>query len=281
MKSIAIFILVGLSLFGNGHCVDVEANAEPNECLANGIKKTPGVLKKVRDAICKYEKAEETDDDQDPVTELKTEVKSVLTEIGCADQQISGLDLDTASTTSETVSDVVKLLQPSLDEVGLKRSILNVLCKLANPTFTSECLNNLVKEPGTTVKNTLSLAQQLSCEVRKGAGLSWKTVKDILDEAMCDVGEVSELKALENATDGVRKLVKEDLKHLLHDILDNTTVKGTLNNSLCTGIKHERLICACLKREDGTEFEKDLKRKMFLGELAEWETLKVDSVKKE
>ncbi|XP_056388384.1 uncharacterized protein LOC130283203 [Hyla sarda] len=254
MKNIAIFLLVGLSLFGNGYCIEAEVDgqvegqvdgegegqedvdtgrisAETQDCLVNAIKNSYPLLEKTRDVICK---ARSGQGDSSSTQEFGMELESVLKNTDCKVKEITGLELDeTTSTVSSTTEEILSKLQPILEQVGLTESTTKLLCDLISPLIKSQCLQKLVQN---TVPNALQTvltpAQELSCAAK--GDLNMRTVRKALREAMCTLADGLDVKQLEETTKEVRMLIKKDLSNVVDELLSNDALSDTLDDTLCS-----------------------------------------------
>ncbi|XP_066453493.1 uncharacterized protein [Eleutherodactylus coqui] len=147
MKSIAIFMLVGLSLFSNGLCG--EEPTDPScECMTAAFKGKTDLVNKVINVVCDY-------DAMKPGAEANTQLNGAVSEklqtilkpTGCLTKAIDDLESG-VGITANVVS--------SLDSLGLVSSVRIVVCRVLRRVPVVQCVENLL-DVDKTVKGVTNL----------------------------------------------------------------------------------------------------------------------------
>ncbi|XP_066450541.1 uncharacterized protein [Eleutherodactylus coqui] len=148
MKSIAIFMLVGLSLFSNGHCS--EEPTDPScECMTAAFKGKTDLLNKVINVVCDY-------DAMKPGAEANTQLigavseklQTILKPTGCLTKIIDDLESG-VGITAKVVS--------SLNSLGVVKAVRNIVCRVLKKIPIDQCVENLL-DVDKTVKGVTNLA---------------------------------------------------------------------------------------------------------------------------
>ncbi|XP_066453512.1 uncharacterized protein [Eleutherodactylus coqui] len=147
MKSIAIFMLVGLSLFSNGLCS--EEAADPScKCMTAAFKGKTDLLNSAINVVCDY-------DEMEPGAEANTQLigtvsgklQTILKPTGCLTKAIDDLESG-VGITAKVVS--------SLDSLGLVSSVRIVVCRVLRRVPVVQCVENLL-DVDKTVKGVTNL----------------------------------------------------------------------------------------------------------------------------
>ncbi|XP_066453490.1 uncharacterized protein [Eleutherodactylus coqui] len=160
MKSIAIFMLVGLSLFSNGLCGE-EATDPSCGCMTTAFKGNTDLLNSIIKALCDY-------DARMPGAEVNTQligavaanVKTILAPTGCLTKIIDDL---------ESKVNLLANVVSSLDNMGLVSIVRKLVCAVLKRVPVVQCVGNLLNLDKTLggvtnlAGSTLSALTKLKC----------------------------------------------------------------------------------------------------------------------
>ncbi|XP_040262742.1 uncharacterized protein LOC120978577 isoform X4 [Bufo bufo] len=151
MKSIAIFLLVGLSLFHNGNC---QSDATEDlvtaiiNCLTNVIKESPDLIAELLKILCQLSNAQNTKDPE-IIKNALLEV-TMFVEKNCDKELTALLDKLLGGSDEDIVEGLDKILNAlnTFLNTNLKitKEILDCLCKAIDEITKSGCLNKPLTE---------------------------------------------------------------------------------------------------------------------------------------
>ncbi|XP_066450542.1 uncharacterized protein [Eleutherodactylus coqui] len=128
MKSIAIFMLVGLSLFSNGHC-DLDTGLQTlDECVLNTLQGSPGMVLELLNPLCSIRSGENSAD-EGTLTALKNKLGSTLKSINCP---LTKELYNTVEPTADSLTRTSDILMQQILGTGLGQDVINAVCRLVN-----------------------------------------------------------------------------------------------------------------------------------------------------
>ncbi|XP_040262740.1 uncharacterized protein LOC120978577 isoform X2 [Bufo bufo] len=157
MKSIAIFLLVGLSLFHNGNC---QSDATEDlvtaiiNCLTNVIKISPNLIAELLKIVCLLSNAQNTKDPE--IIKKALEELKMFLEKNCDKELTALLDNLLAGSVEDIVEGLDKILNAlnTFLNTNLKitKETLDCLCKAIDEITKSGCLN----KPSTEITSCIT-----------------------------------------------------------------------------------------------------------------------------
>ncbi|XP_071983600.1 uncharacterized protein [Engystomops pustulosus] len=225
MKYIAIFLLVGLSLFSNGNC-----NEDSNvlNCVVDGVKRGGEVLRKFTRFLCTLLDAQSSGDKE----ALANAISSVKTFM---EGELKCVNLDHLFTNADGVEksaqEILDALTPSLQGVRLTDSILKGACTAIKGL--PECVDGIIKSLTDVVQGLTTTGQILVCESQK-KDPNLEAIRDALEQMKC---APNALLNTEGSSDAVVTLVNESLLEGLRKLLNGESVQNLVVGVKCAGSK--------------------------------------------
>ncbi|KAM4021543.1 uncharacterized protein ACNLHF_026915 isoform 2-T2 [Anomaloglossus baeobatrachus] len=221
MKNIAIFLLVGLSLFSNGNCFLIYDHMLEAKCVDTACKEVSDMPKILIDFMCTFGK-KETEGDEKKIGNIMKKVQDMMKGFGCA---VKFCDMDLAELAGKELEELAKSFHDTCLETDVMKAlspVMEKICTIVDPLVQSQCLHKFLTGITGTVQQKTDKDN-----------IDMEKIKSYWVELDCGMGDaMTGLSSLPEPANGICKCIMSDtVKNMMND--ENVKKIGDL--LLCVG----------------------------------------------